>query len=206
MDRSKTRTVESIDTSKVADKTVKDALDKVLKATGKTVAIQNEKGANVPMRWNSVTNTFELYVNGKWTSNGAQAPSLSRPVTMTSWPNAYVAPGSGSKINYDERGLVVSGEVAEMTDINGLPSALSGKADTSHTHAQGDVTGLVSDLSGKAPTSHSHAISDVTALQTALDAKALTSTDGQRLKVYDTGTASWVYITCANGVLSVVSS
>lgn len=39
-----------------------------------------------------------------------------------------------------------------------------------------DITGLDTALSGKANTSHGHAISDVTGLQTSLDAKASAST------------------------------
>jgi hypothetical protein len=47
-------------------------------------------------------------------------------------------------------------------DISGLTSSLSGKAASSHTHAQSDVIGLVSDLAGKASSTHNHAASDTT--------------------------------------------
>lgn len=51
-------------------------------------------------------------------------------------------------------------------------SALSGKANSTHTHAQSDVTGLTSALNGKANQTHTHAQSDVTGLSTALEGKA----------------------------------
>ncbi len=48
-------------------------------------------------------------------------------------------------------------------------------AATAHTHAQSDVTGLETTLSGKANTSHTHAQNEVTGLSTALDGKANTN-------------------------------
>lgn len=59
-----------------------------------------------------------------------------------------------------------------ISDVTGLQSALDGKANSSHSHAISDVTGLQTALDGKASSSHSHAIADVTGLQTALDGKA----------------------------------
>lgn len=54
-------------------------------------------------------------------------------------------------------------------------SALSGKANATHTHAQSDVTGLTSALNGKANQTHTHTQSDVTGLSTALAGKAATN-------------------------------
>lgn len=54
-------------------------------------------------------------------------------------------------------------------------TALSGKANTSHTHTQSQVTGLETALAGKAASSHSHAQSDITGLSTALSGKSDTS-------------------------------
>lgn len=59
-----------------------------------------------------------------------------------------------------------------IASITGLTSALSGKANTSHTHVTSDVTGLDSALAGKSPIGHVHDIAGVTGLQTALDSKA----------------------------------
>lgn len=54
-------------------------------------------------------------------------------------------------------------------------TALSGKANTSHTHSQSQVTGLETALAGKAASSHSHAQSDITGLSTALSGKSDTN-------------------------------
>lgn len=69
-----------------------------------------------------------------------------------------------------------------QSDITGLASSLSGKANASHSHAQSEVTGLSDALSGKAnaththsdyaATSHTHAQSEVTGLVAALAGKA----------------------------------
>lgn len=42
-------------------------------------------------------------------------------------------------------------------------TALSGKANTSHTHAQSDITGLATALNGKASTGHTHTAASTTA-------------------------------------------
>lgn len=42
-------------------------------------------------------------------------------------------------------------------------TALSGKANTSHTHAQSDITGLATALNGKASTGHTHSAASTTA-------------------------------------------
>src|ERR1044071_2391105 len=51
-------------------------------------------------------------------------------------------------------------------------SAVAGKADLVHTHAESDVTNLTTDLAGKAASVHTHAESDITNLTTDLAAKA----------------------------------
>lgn len=48
-----------------------------------------------------------------------------------------------------------------QAQITTLETALTGKADTSHTHIIGDVTGLQTALDGKSSTSHTHTKSDV---------------------------------------------
>ncbi len=58
---------------------------------------------------------------------------------------------------------------AKTDDVN---TALSGKANATHTHAQGDITGLANALNGKANTKHTHAESDITGLTDALASKA----------------------------------
>lgn len=61
--------------------------------------------------------------------------------------------------------------VLAISDIDGLTTALSGKAPTAHTHAISDVSGLQTALNGKAATSHTHTIANITNLQTTLDGK-----------------------------------
>lgn len=58
-----------------------------------------------------------------------------------------------------------------ISDVDGLSTALAGKAASSHTHVITDVTGLQDALDGKAASSHTHVIGAVTGLQDALDAK-----------------------------------
>lgn len=82
-----------------------------------------------------------------------------------------------------------------MDDVNGLPTALAGKANTSHTHTIAQVTGLqaelndkadssdipdvsgfattdalTSGLAGKANSTHTHAVADITGLEARLTA------------------------------------
>lgn len=49
-----------------------------------------------------------------------------------------------------------SSHTHEQSAVNGLASALAGKAAASHTHAQSEVTGLTDALAGKAAASHTH--------------------------------------------------
>lgn len=59
--------------------------------------------------------------------------------------------------------------------ISGLSSALSGKADASHTHTIANVSGLQAALDGKAGSSHVHALDDLS------DVNVSGATDGQAL-------------------------
>lgn len=76
-------------------------------------------------------------------------------------------------------GKASSSHTHAQSDITGLGTALSNintaigdKANATHTHTQSDITGLGTALSGKAESSHTHAIADVTGLETALSGKA----------------------------------
>ncbi len=55
----------------------------------------------------------------------------------------------------------------EMADVDGLATALAGKAASAHSHAQADVTGLADALTGKASATHTHTASDVGAAASA---------------------------------------
>lgn len=60
---------------------------------------------------------------------------------------------------------------ADKTKVDGVDTALAGKAATSHTHTTSQVTGLDTALAGKATTSHTHSTSQVTGLDAALASK-----------------------------------
>ena len=67
----------------------------------------------------------------------------------------------------------VAGELASQDDaIAALFAEIGKRAMSKHSHAIGDVNGLQSALDGKASKSHSHAIADVTGLAAKLDLKA----------------------------------
>lgn len=59
----------------------------------------------------------------------------------------------------------------EIADVNGLQTALDGKAQSGHNHTIAQVSDLQAALDGKAASGHGHAISDVSGLQAALDGK-----------------------------------
>ena len=68
----------------------------------------------------------------------------------------------------------------DISDINGLQSALDGKSNSGHTHSE-YVTGtdfnaytswIEGEVSGKANSSHTHSISNISGLQSALDGKS----------------------------------
>lgn len=66
----------------------------------------------------------------------------------------------------------VSAHTQDISTINGLQTALDGKAALSHGHPISEVVNLQDSLDGKAPLSHSHAFIDITGLQAALDNKS----------------------------------
>lgn len=73
-------------------------------------------------------------------------------------------------------------EYVEASDVEVSWGDITGKPSTfppaSHTHEIEDVNGLQSALDGKAAASHTHSISQVSNLQSALDAK-LTATQAE---------------------------
>jgi len=83
-----------------------------------------------------------------------------------------------------------------IATVDGLQTALDGKAAASHSHAIADVTGLQSALDGKqasgsyAAASHTHPISDVTGLQTALDGKQASGAYAAASHGHDAATTS----------------
>ena len=56
--------------------------------------------------------------------------------------------------------------------MTGLDTALSGKAEKTHTHTTADITNFATEMGKKANTSHTHTQEQVTGLSTALSGKA----------------------------------
>ncbi len=50
----------------------------------------------------------------------------------------------------------------EKSEVTGLDTDLSNKADKQHTHAQSDITGLSTTLAGKADKAHTHTVENIT--------------------------------------------
>lgn len=165
---------------------LKRVLDEVSDNLGIAFTIQTNKGTDVPTRVNVDSGELEIYTNGKWQriQGGDSSKVGSVQASGGKVFNRYIPAGTATKVTYTEEGRITSGESAGVADISGLQDALDDKADEVHSHSMSEVTGLGD----------------------ALDDKADVSTDGLRIKVWDTGTSAWVYITCANGVLSVVAS
>lgn len=69
-------------------------------------------------------------------------------------------------------GTMATAATADYYTSVSTDSLLSGKANSSHTHAISNVTGLQTALDGKAAAAHTHVIADTTGLQAAIDGKA----------------------------------
>ena len=70
---------------------------------------------------------------------------------------AYVTELLTGKANTDHtHDYAASSHTHEQSAVNGLASALAGKAAASHSHAQTDISGLTDALAGKAAASHTH--------------------------------------------------
>lgn len=65
---------------------------------------------------------------------------------------------------------------ADKAKVDGLDSALAGKAASVHNHTTAQITGLDNALAGKAPSAHNHTTAQVTGLDAALNGKL--SNDG----------------------------
>lgn len=144
--------------------------------------VQDSAGRYIKIRLGD--NGLEKQVGSSWVPIGNIRDVVNKDGVRCVEANNYITAGTSTKITYDAKGLVVSGASAGISDIDGLIGALGGKADASHSHSQSDVTGLGD----------------------ALAAKADVSSDGQRVRIYDTGTSTYRYIKCTNGSLSIEDS
>lgn len=108
--------------------------------------------------------------------------------------------------------------VDNTSDVNkpvstATQTALSGKANTSHTHtisdttnlqtsldAKADASALTTGLASKANTVHTHAVSDVTNLQTSLDGKAAVSHTHTASQISDSSAVGRSVLTAADAL------
>lgn len=89
-------------------------------------------------------------------------------------PLVPLVPGVGTKISYDENGLVIGSDDADIADITDLDTTLEGKSDVGHIHDETEITGLVDDLAGKADVAHVHDQEGVALDPDLIDIGALT--------------------------------
>lgn len=72
---------------------------------------------------------------------------------MTELVNSLLSGKANTNHTHD---YAASSHTHEQSAINGLTTALAGKAAASHTHAQSEIDGLSTALAGKAAASHTH--------------------------------------------------
>jgi hypothetical protein len=93
------------------------------------------------------SDTFYLWDGSAWTAYAAPARLVDHINSIDPLPQYLMrneATSGGGSASWGG----ITGTLSDQTDLN---TALSGKAASSHTHAQSDVTNLVSDLALKAP-------------------------------------------------------
>lgn len=136
--------------------------------------------------WGNDNNT--TYSNATQTSSGLMSDTDKVKLDgIAEGANNYTLPAAGASLGGVKSGgdVTISGGIITVNDdshnhiisnIDGLQSALDGKAASGHTHS--DVyteTEVDALLSAKANTSHTHTIANITNLQSTLDGKAATS-------------------------------
>jgi hypothetical protein len=97
--------------------------------------------------WGGITGTLSNQTDLQNALNAKQATLVSATNIKTVNGNSLLGSGDinlSSSVAWGN----VTGTLSAQTD---LQTALNGKANTSHTHAQADVTNLVSDLANKQP-------------------------------------------------------
>ena len=137
--------------------------------------------------WGSDNNT--TYSNATQTSSGLMSDTDKTKLDgIDEGANNYTLPSAGASLGGVKSGgdVTISGGVITVNDdshnhtianVDGLQSALDGKAASGHTHNDTYYTETEVDtmLSGKANTSHTHTIANITNLQSTLDGKAAAS-------------------------------
>lgn len=137
--------------------------------------------------WGSDNNT--TYSNATQTASGLMSNTDKTKLDgIAAGANNYTLPSAGSSLGGVKSGgdVTISSGVITVNDdshnhiisnVDGLQSALDGKAASGHSHNDTYYTETEVDtmLSGKANTSHTHTIANITNLQSTLDGKAAAS-------------------------------
>ena len=122
--------------------------------------------ANIDTAAIDTANVGTLAVSGNGTVTGT--------LTVVGGINATIT-GTATSANTltTARTIALGGDVSGSANFDGSANITitATVADDSHNHVIANVDGLQTALDGKAAVSHTHIISDVTGLQTALDAK-----------------------------------
>jgi hypothetical protein len=122
--------------------------------------------ANIDTAAVDTANVGTLSVSGNGTITGS--------LTVVGGINAAIT-GTATSANTltTARTIALGGDVSGSASFDGSANITitATVADDSHNHVIANVDGLQTALDGKAAVSHTHIISDVTGLQTALDAK-----------------------------------
>lgn len=108
--------------------------------------------------------------------SGAYADLIGKPIlgTMAAAATAdyYTSVSTDSLLS----GKANSSHTHAISNVTGLQTALDGKAAAAHTHVIADTTGLQAAIDGKAASVHGHAVSDISGLQASLDSKVSAGT------------------------------
>jgi hypothetical protein len=113
--------------------------------TGSTADAIIVIGTGSTVAWGAITGTLSSQSDLQTALNAKQATLVSATNIKTINGNSILGAGDIT-ISGSVAWGNVTGTIGDQTD---LASALSGKASSSHTHAQSDITSLVSDLAGK---------------------------------------------------------
>ncbi len=133
---------------------------------------QDESGITVPSKAEMPDFVYAFYATIQGSNTGTLSVTLdtSALVTQATLTAAVAKAGDMKKSVYDADG---DGVVDNAKKLDGRTAAQFAAAQ--HSHAMSQVSGLSSALTGKADAAHSHKIADVNGLQSALDGKINTT-------------------------------
>ena len=133
---------------------------------------QDESGITVPSKAEMPDFVYAFYATIQGSNTGTLSVTLdtSALVTQATLIAAVAKAGDMTKSVYDADG---DGVVDNAKKLDGRTAAQFAAAQ--HSHDMSQVSGLSSALTGKADAAHSHEIADVNGLQSALDGKINTT-------------------------------